>query len=525
MRDLAAAPLPLDALLAFRAADSPDMPLLAMPEFPGVVTAAGLHRLAGAAASWLAERGIGPGDRIAMWGQNSVAWIVWLCAAAWRGAALVALHPMLEPADLGAALARAKPRWLIVDATARGRALGEMAQAVVATIPAQEPMGVTIMPGGDGRLDFGSVVDTRAAPPPPCGSLDAPLNLQFTSGSTGKPKAVVLSHRALIVNAILTARAAGIVPGDRIASPLPLVHAAGLSSGFVLALATGALWCTMHRFQPVPLLELIEEHRCTVLQGVPTMFKALLDLPRLDRADVAALRLGFIGGAACPPDLCRAIMERLALRHLAIVYGQTEFGPTISLTDGREPPDLALNSVGHALRGTDVAIVDPRTGAPVADGGEGEIRVRGPTLMSGYFEDAAATAAAVSEDGWLRTGDLGRIARGCLQVTGRIKELIIRGGENISPYAVEDALRGAPGVVDAVAVPAPSAHWGEEICAVLLAGPDGVDPSAIRRFAEAALPRFMRPDRYVVRREFPILPSGKIDRAAIRRAVAAGEWS
>ncbi len=334
----------------------------------------------------------------------------------------------------------------------------------------------------------------------------------------------MLSHRALVINAVLTARAAGIVAGDRLASPLPLVHAAGLSSGFVLALATGALWCTSHRFQPETLLAQIAAWRCTVVQGVPTMFKALLDLPQTAQTDLSSLRLGFIGGAACPPALCQRIVDELALRHLAIVYGQTEFGPTIALTTGAEPADLALTSAGAPLPGVELAIVDPRSGVPVAPEGEGEIRVRGATVMDGYFEDPDATAAAITAEGWLRTGDLGRVVRGCLQVTGRIKELIIRGGENVSPYAVEDALRRAPGIADAVAIPVPSAHWGEAICAVLLGRPGvAVDLGAVRAAAEAALPRFMRPDRYLVRSEFPLLPSGKIDRVAIRRAVAAGD--
>ncbi len=525
MKPPADATASLDAILIDRAAREPDRPLLVSAERPAPITAAELEDFARRAAGTLARFGIGPGDRLALWGQNSTAWAVWLCAAAWRGAAVVALHPALEAEDLADGLLRSGAHWLIADEIARGRPLGEMAEAVARDLTGKAGAflrGVTVQPGGDGTVDPGTLLSGEDAVPAPLGQPDRPLNLQFTSGSTGRPKAVVLSQRALVLNARRTAQAAGIDGSDRIASPLPLYHAAGLSSGLVLSLATGALWCSSHRFEPRTSLGLIERHAATVFQGVPTMFKGLCDAVGERPGATGSLRLGFIGGAPCPPDLCRRSIRDLGLERMALVYGQTEFGPTISLTTGSEPDDLAFASVGPPIEGTEVRIVDPETEGDTATG---EIWVRGDTLMNGYFGDDAATASAVTGDGWLRTGDLGHVDRGCLKVTGRLKELIIRGGENVSPTEVEAVLHEAPGVADAVVVPVPSAHWGEEICAVVLRS--GTQPPVlddISAFCAARLARYKRPDRYVLRDDLPTLPSGKVDRAAVRRAVAAGDW-
>lgn len=515
----------LDAVLLSWAETAPDRPLLATAETPNVVTARELATLAGAAAGTLARWGIGPGDRVAVWGQNSVAWAVWLCAAAWRGAALVALHPALEPADLMNALRRARAHWLIVDETARGRPLGEIAgqaHLLLGSDPDNALRGIAIVPGGDGVLDLGRFVDRGTPPPSPAGRPAAALNLQFTSGSTGLPKAVVLSQRALILNALRTAEAAGIDGSDRVVSPLPLHHAAGLSSGLVLSLVTGALWCSSHRYEPATSRQLIETHAGTVFQGVPTMFKGLIDAVSASPLTTDALRLGFIGGAPCPESLCREAIEALGLERMAIVYGQTEFGPTISMTTGTEPKDLALSSVGHPIAATEIRIVDPESGREAPTG---EILVRGETVMNGYFGDPGATAAAITSEGWLRTGDLGRVDRGCLSVVGRLKELIVRGGENVSPAEIEDALRRAPGVGDVVVVPAPHAHWGEAICAVVQAA-DGrtIDLDALSAFCGTRLARYKHPDRFILRDALPTLPSGKVDRAAVRRAVAEGDW-
>ncbi|MDH3234650.1 MAG: acyl--CoA ligase [Alphaproteobacteria bacterium] len=520
--------VPLDALLRRRADAEPERPLIATAEAPSLVTARALCDLAGAAAATLAQRGVGPGDRIGLWGQNSVAWAVWLCAAAWRGASIVALHPALGRDDLSACLRTARVDWLIADEVARGRDLAGMAQAVIEARRGDDhhcPRGLTVIPGGDGVLDLSSVLDRGAAVPTPSGTPEAPLNIQFTAGSTGRPKAVVLSQRALLTNAMLTAQAAAIDGDDRVVSPLPLYHAAGLSSGLLLSLATGALWCTSHRFEPATSLALIDAHHATVFQGVPTMFQALTDLGRKRGGDYPSMRLGFIGGAPCPAELCADAIEVFGLSRMAIVYGQTEFGPTIAMTRGDEPDNLALTTVGRPLPGVELRITDPQTDAQVPLGADGEIQVRGATMMDGYFGDPDATAAVVTRDGWLKTGDLGRIDHGSLRLRGRLKELIIRGGENVSPIEVEAALQGLSGVSDVVVVPAPSAYWGEEICAVIEANdPAGLDVNALSRGCAERLPRFMRPDRYIIREDLPHLPSGKVDRAAVRRAVGTGEW-
>ena len=525
MREATLVALSVDALLAERVAREPDAPVIAMLEWPEVVTVARLHGLAGSAAAFLAARGIRPGDRVVIWGQNSISWLVWLCAAAWRGAAVVALNPTAGEPELAAAVGRTRPKWIVADAVARGRDLGGMAQRAAAAFRSSGLEGVTVVPGADGAPDFEPLLDHATPPPPLLGQPDAPLCLQLTSGSTGQPKAVVLSHRALLLNAARTAAHAGFVATDRLASPMPLCHAAGLSSGFVLALATGALWCTSPRFQAAHLWSLIDRHRCTVLQGVPTMFTGLLGFVEQHGLATPSLRLGFMGGSHCPMELRTRSAERFGLDHVVTVYGQTEFGPTIALTTAADPPAAGLDSVGRVVPGTAVRIVDPASGRDLADGAEGEVWVQGPTMMIGYFDDPRATAAAVTADGWLRTGDLGRQEGGLLHITGRLKELIIRGGENVAPQAVENALRDAPGIADLVAVPRPSAFWGEEICLVLLAAKGGtVDIAALRALAEARLPRFSRPDGYVLRDVLPLLPSGKVDRAAIRRAVASGEW-
>ena len=239
--DLAESPIPFDELLDRNAQANPDRPAIAMAESDYVLTLADYAQRAGDAARYLAERGIGPGDRVAIWGQNSYAWAIWLAGAAWRGASAVALHPGLPREDLARSLAHARPSWLICDTVQRGRSLAELAQEAAESpaLRAAGLRGLTVMKGGDGDVSYEDILE-RGAAPAHLGKLGEPLNLQFTSGSTGRPKLVVLSHRSLVVNSAITADRSNVTDRDALASPLPLCHSGGLSSGLVMGIATGA---------------------------------------------------------------------------------------------------------------------------------------------------------------------------------------------------------------------------------------------------------------------------------------------
>lgn len=515
----------LDSLVRAWAQVQPERPLISFG--PQLTTAHDLLQRAGFLAAQLQQWGIGPGDRIALWAQNSEAWVAWLLAAAWRGAAVAALHPTLQPDELHYALSRAQPKWLIADHYCRGRDLRSIAQGVLGVADGSLPrdnafglQGMYFMPGADGFAQLSDLYDNGLPVPVAQRDPTATAALVFTSGSSGQPKLVQLTHQALIANAHGTATLAGIRPDDRIASPLPLYHAGGLSSGLVLSLVTGALWCSQARFNADELLDTILLRQCTVVQGVPTMFKALLKKIPFQPLPGATLRLGFIGGARAPADLCRSIESAMGLQRMCVTYGQTEFGPSIALTTGSEPDVLNEGNVGTPIPGTTLRIVDA-DGRALPEGAVGEIQVRGPTMMQGYFNDPSATAQAIAEGGWLKTGDLGQVQDGCLYVLGRLKDMIIRGGENIAAGEIEEVLLQMPGIAEACAVPVFSEYWGETVCAVVQPEPGWqLDADAVCAHAEALLPRYKQPEYIVIWPSVPLLASGKVNRRQVKQQAA-----
>ncbi len=518
----------VDAIVRHWAERHPERPLLRIAG--STLSAAELSSRSGALAAWLAARGIGPADRIAVCGQNSFAWVVWLVAAAWRGAAVVAVHPGSQPGEFSQSLTQAQATWLVVDETVRGRDLGALAQRLSGLSPdspCPSPIvpglrGLTLLRGEEGSPVFDAGVDWQACAPQPLSTPQAALALVFTSGSSGRPKLVQLSHRAIVLNAWRTAEGAGIGAEDRIASPLPLYHAGGLSSGLVLSLVTGALWSSQPRFAAQDLLAMIDADCSTVVQGVPTMFKALMVEAAKRPLHKRSLRLGFAGAAHVSPALTRAAMQTLGLRHMCVVYGQSEFGPTITLNPDHGDDESAEGHVGEPIAGTELRIADPATGAPCEPGQAGEIQVRGLTLMDGYLDDDAATRAAIDGAGWLHTGDLGTLNQGRLRILGRLKNLIIRGGENISAGEIEDVLLDEPGVADACVVPVPSEHWGEVVCAVVQPAP-GAQPDAatLQDRVAGRLARYKRPEHVLFWNALPLLPSGKVDRRQVRDKACA----
>lgn len=517
MASVCSPPTALDEAVLARAASTPTRPLFSFPALARPLTAAQFAELSGRAAALLNAHGVEPGDRIAVWADNGPAWLVLQAAAAWRGAALVALHPALTGAELGEAIKRSRACWLFAPARVRGQdtagplarisreAGGDTLRGVVSIGDERHAAGLVDVPGWS---------DT---PPEPRRDANAVVNIQFTSGSTGPPKMVGLTGDCLLRNARWTAEAAGIGPDDRVASSLPLAHAAGLGSGAILCLAVGALWASTPRFHPRALVEQVKRHRCGVLQMVPTMATMLAEyLAAHPEADVASLQIGFAGGAPCPPAFRRATRAALRLRRLVVVYGQTEAGPTISVDpdDGTCAP--ADTTVGRALPHVQAIVAASGTDEPLPAGREGELLVRGPSIMRGYLDDPAATADALTPGGWLRTGDLARIdARGIVTLTGRLKELIVSGGENVSPTEVESVLLEHDQIASVCVLGRASERWGEEVVALAVPAP-GCDPDPEQMIAAAAkrLARHKVPRALQLVSSLPCLPGGKIDRHA-----------
>ncbi len=479
-------------------------------------------------ASALRHMGVGPGDTVAIWAPNSPSWLTLLMAVAWRGAAVAAIHAAAGPADLAGALAVTRPSVLFHTRTNRGHRSSEVLERAVADAPG--PAGragrcrIAVIEDDAGFPGLANLAGYGGPVPTPWADASSPLAVLFTSGSSGAAKAAVLSHRALLANALLTARQARIGRGDRLACPLPFYHCAGLGSGALLALATGARLWTAPRFDPGRTLAAIARERCTVLLGVPTTFLDLARHPRAGACDLASLRMGLVGGAHCDAALSAEITAALRLRELCRVYGLTECGPTVTceVSNVRAGPPPA--HCGQPLPGVRIRI-----------SAAGEILVQSPTLMAGYLsQDGSAqrpawqsgTLEQPAESGWMRTGDLGYLAPdGQLVVTGRSRDMIVRGGENVAPREVESVLRSHPAVGDACVVGIPSSRLGEDVAAAVETVPGvavGVD--ALAAHCAARLAAYERPTALVVLPRLPRLPNGKTDRvrvAAMIRDTAA----
>ncbi|MEU6075682.1 class I adenylate-forming enzyme family protein [Micromonospora sp. NPDC047074] len=514
-------PPALDITVLERAARQPDRPLFVFDDGDRPVTVGEFADLAGRGAAVLAAQGVGRGDRIAVWAENGLAWLVLLAAAAWRGAALTTLHPGLTGPELTSALARSRPRRLFAAERVRDRPGPPTVERALAALPTGErPDGWHVLGADLGPAALAHLPGWDDPVPPPVGDPDAACNIQFTSGSTGPAKMVSLSAGSLLRNAAWTAEAAGLGGTDRIASPLPLAHAAGLGSGALLALTTGALWVSTRRFRTEPVLDQMARWECTVVQAVPTMASMLADRVEQDpgRWDLSSLRVGFLGGAACAPALLTRARRVLGLDRIAVVYGQTEAGPTISIDPGDGSCGAPGDTVGRVLPALAAAVVDPATRAPLPAGQAGELLVRGDSVTRGYVDDPFTTAATITSDGWLRTGDLGVLTdERVLTLAGRIKELIIRGGENIHPAEVEAALLAEPAVARACVLGVPSPRWGEEVAALVVAAPgQHCDPDRLVRAAAERLARHKVPTVIRTVADLPLLPSGKVDRLAAR---------
>ena len=493
------------------------------PDRPGQRqwTFAGLLADAERAARALLTR-FTPGERVAVWAPNSPEWIILEFGAALAGLTLVTVNPAYQGDELAHVLGHSGADGLFLADRFQQRDM----PAVLAEVRGRLPRlrDVLSFSGWDA---FTATGDSPAAAGRQLPAVDPASTAQvlYTSGTTGAPKGAELTHRGLTNNARLAFEAAGIGPGDIEINPMPLFHVGGSALFTLGPVQATAAQVLMPRFSPALELELIEAHRVTLLCGVPTMLMALLGHPDLAKRDVSALRRIITGGAVSPPALARRAEAALGVTYM-IGFAQTEAGCVISMATGADPADDRAQTLGRPLPHAEARIADLRTGATAGCGEIGEICTRGYLVMRGYLNAPAETAAAVDADGWLHTGDLGSMdERGYLRIAGRLKEMIIRGGENIYPREIEEVLVAHPAVADAAVLGVPDDYYGEVVGAAVRPADEGDAASdrlagELAEYCRARLAAEKVPARWLVTGSFPMTPSGKIRKDALRDQLA-----
>lgn len=469
----------------------------------------------------LIASGIERGDRVGIWAPNCPEWTILQYATAKIGAILVAVNPAYRTHELAYVLRQSGTRLLVSASAFKTSDYLSMVAEVLPETP--DVTGVVFLDTSDwdalrARAGQVSAADLRTR----MDSLQPsdPINIQYTSGTTGSPKGATLSHRNILNNGFFVTELINLGPGERLCIPVPFYHCFGM--------VMGNLGCTTHGatmvipaagFDPAATLEAIEKERCTALYGVPTMFIAMLGHPDLGERDLSSLRTGIMAGATCPMELMKRCVNELNMSELAIAYGMTETSPVSCQTLIDDDLDRRTSTVGRAHPHVEIRIVDPETGHTVKRGQPGEFCTRGYSVMLGYWNDDDRTREAVDVDGWMHTGDLAVMRDdGYCMIIGRIKDMVIRGGENVYPREVEEFLHTHPDIDDAQVIGVPDEKYGEEICAWIRmrAGRTPLDADAVRAFASGKLAHYKIP-RYVrVVDDFPMTVTGKVRKVEMR---------
>jgi fatty-acyl-CoA synthase len=347
---------------------------------------------------------------------------------------------------------------------------------------------------------------------------DTVINMQYTSGTTGFPKGVMLSSRNILNNGFACGEVLGYTQDDRLCLCVPLFHCFGCVIGVMGAFTHGACLCVVEAFDPKRVLDMVHRERCTALYGVPTMFIAELEHPDFSSYDLTSLRTGVMAGSLCPEPLMRRVMRDMNLSEITIAYGLTEASPVITMTPRASSVEQRSQTVGVLLPEVEARIVDAETGGVRATGERGELCTRGYHVMKGYYNNPEATRAAIDADGWLHTGDEASVdADGYFRITGRIKDLIIRGGENIAPKEIEDRLREHPAVADAYVYGVTDAFFGEAVAAAIRLKPESqAGPEDMITWCASSLAKFKVPKYVRFVQDFPMTASGKIQKYKLR---------
>ncbi len=500
--------------------------------------------------------GIQKGDRIGIWATNCAEWVLTQFATSKVGAILVNINPANRAFELEYALRQSECQTLIL---MEGFRDVDYVQVICEVCPELEvsaagELHAARMPHLRRLIFLGAncanpnELRSNQVPPGMIGwsellqlsdqiapeelrqrestlSFDDAINIQFTSGTTGLPKGSTLSHHNIANNGMLIARALRFTDRDRLCIPVPFYHCFGMVLANMACVVTGAaMVIPAPYFDAEATLRAVTEESCTALHGVPTMFIAELEHPIFSQCDLSTLRTGIMAGSPCPIEIMKRVVSQMHCRELTIAYGLTEASPVITQTTTDDPIELRVTTVGKVLPHTEVKIVDPKTSAMVAVGEEGELYTRGYHVMKGYYNDDDATRTVVDDNGWLHTGDLSVMdENGYFKITGRAKDVIIRGGENISPLEIEQFLYTCPGISEVQVIGVPDRKYGEQIAAwIRLEEGSTLTEEQIHEFCEGRIARFKIPRYIKFVDEFPATISGKIQKFRMRQ-IAVGE--
>jgi len=489
-------------------------------------TWAELDRAVDRLARGLMGLGLAKGDRLGVWSPNRYEWALVQYATAKTGVILVNVNPAYRSSELQYALRHSGCRVLMAAPEFRSSDYRGMVEEVREGLPALEqavffdsPEWETLAAGegGAGEDELRARMDEH--------DFDDPINIQYTSGTTGSPKGATLSHHNILNNALILSGILAYSEADRVCIPVPLYHCFGMVIGNLACSLSGA--CMVYpeaAFDPLATLEAVADERCTSLYGVPTMFIAELDHRRFDEFDLSSLRTGIMAGSPCPIEVMRRVGSEMGVDEMTIAFGMTETSPVSTMVRRDDTLEHRCETVGEAMPHTEIKIADPESGRTLARGESGEFRTRDYLVMLGYWNDPERTAEVIDRAGWMHTGDLATMDEdGYVRIVGRIKDMIIRGGENLYPREIEEFLYEHPDVADVQVIGVPDERYGEELMAWIIAR-EGSEPTedSIREFcrgkiAHTKVPRYIR---FVD--EFPMTVTGKVQKFKMRE-VAIGE--
>ena len=501
------------------------------------------NRLCRRVAKGLMALGIQKGEHIAIWATNVPEWVTLQFTTGKMGAVLVTVNTNYKSFEVEYLLQQSDATTLVMiggtKTTDYLKIINELCPELKDCPPGQLnsarlPLLKNVIFIGEeaqaGMLNWNDLLeladqitdeelDARQASLDP----DDCINMQYTSGTTGFPKGVMLTHTNLVNNAHSIANCMAFSQRDRLLITVPFFHCFGCVLGTMTCVVSGATMVPLEVFNPVRVLEIVDQERCTALHGVPTMF--IMELEELAKGnyDVSSLRTGIMAGSPCPIEVMKAVVDRMGMREITITYGQTEASPAITMTRTDDPIELRVTTVGKVIPNVEAKIVDPETGEDCPPGVQGEICSRGYNVMKGYYKMPEATAQAIDQDGWLHTGDLGIMdEKGYFKITGRLKDMIIRGGENVYPREIEEFLYTHPLIKDVQVVGVPSLKYGEEVLAyVQLREGVTLTKEEIQDYCRDKIAKYKVPSYVLFIDRYPITASGKIQKYKLREQAIA----